>query len=381
MTAQYNQGIVSPTQVNGAIPNEVFGIAINWFAPRTPLLYRLPRVFDGSPTYQMAGHKYRPRTTTLGAAVTDTTGTTLTVADNSFFMQGDVLKLASGEYVEVTADPNSDGVSLTIRRGIGSTTAATQTNGSTVTLIGNSRTGAEDQPKAISSVLSTTTQYAQTIQHPYSVGGGVQSNTLFPVAPGARTPLEQYKMDAMQNCMDDAEIAAYLGVGEAPNVTGGRAKMKGIRSLISTNLVTSPSDASAYKATSFQRDLLTKPRKNGGRPSIVVCASNWMDAFSTWGQPLQKIVEGQTTFGVPISVYAAPFLGDVTIVESSLMTDYTAFSLTEQEARWRVKRPMVDEPYGKSGDNTKGHMIVELSIELDNEAHHAWLEGVTAFSA
>lgn len=376
----YSQGTVNPYQIANVIPNEVFGIAINWFAPRTPLLSRLPKVPDGSPVFQMIGHSYRPRTTKLNAALADNTNTSITLLDGSFLMQGDILKLASGEYVEVTADPPANNV-VTVRRGIAGTTAASQTNATVVVLVGNSRTGAEDGPKAIASSLSTTTQAMQTIQHPYSVGGGVQSNKLYPLQPGASTPLEQYKMDAMQNAMDDGEYSAYYGALELANTTITRSKMAGLRNLITTNLVTSPVSASAYKASDFQRDLLTGPRKTGGAPDMVFVASNWMDAFATWSIPLQRIDQGDTIFGRPIRSYSCAFLGDVEIVESSLLPNFTAFSLTSDEARWRVKRALIDEPYAKSGDTSKGHMLMELAIELDNEFHHGWLEGVTAFSS
>jgi len=377
----YNQGVLNPYQIASTIPNEVFGIAINWFAPRSPLLSRLPKVPDGSPIFQMIGHSYRPRTTTLGAALADNTNTTVVLTDASFIMQGDILALASGEYVEVTADPTNT-TNITVRRGISGTTAAAQSNTTAVTLIGNSRTGGEDMPKAISSQLSTATQYMQTIQHPYSVGGGVQSNTLYPLQPGASTPLEGYKMDAMQNAVDDGEYSAYYGKGEAAtNSTASRAKMNGLSSIITTNKVTSPTSASAYKASDFQRDLLTGPRKTGGAPSMVFVASNWMDAFATWSIPLQRIDQGQTVYGRNIRSYSCAFLGDVEIVEASLLPNFTAFSITPEEVRWRVKRPLIDEPYAKSGDVSKGHMLMELAIEVDNEFHHGWLQGVTAFSA
>lgn len=374
----YNSGAVNPQQVASIIPNEVFGIAVNWFAPRIPLLSRLPKIPDGSPVFQMVAHSYRPRATTLGAAAL-VGDTTLTLADGSFVMQGDVLALATGEYVEVTADPAANVV--TVRRAASGTTAAAQTSGSAVTLVGNSRTGAEDFPKAISSGLSTSTQVQQVYQHPYSVGGGVNSNTQYPLAPGAATPLAGYKMDAMQNCCDDVEYTAYFGKLELPSVGAGRAKAAGLRNILTTNVTTTPGSASAYKASDFQRDLLTKPRTTGGQPNVVVVASNWMDAFATWSIPLQRIEQGETTFGRPIRSYSCAFLGDVEIWEASLLPSFTAFSLTTSEVRWRVKRPLLDQPYAVTGDLQKGHMLAEMAIEVDNEFHHAWLQGVTAFSS
>src|SRR5947209_545770 len=117
-----NQGAVTPPQVQSVTPNNIFGIATNWFPNRTPLFSRLAKVPDGNPVFQMVGHSYRPRTTTLGGAVADGVATTITLADASSFMKGDVLKLASGEYVEITADPNLGANTITVRRGIGSTT-------------------------------------------------------------------------------------------------------------------------------------------------------------------------------------------------------------------------------------------------------------------
>jgi hypothetical protein len=45
---------------------------------------------------------------------------------------------------------------------------------------------------------------------------------------------------------------------------------------------------------------------------------------------------------------------------------YTALAITSDEIRWRVKRPLVDEPYGKTGDVTNGHKIME------NLTMHGW---------
>lgn len=388
MPSYGQQGTYTPLQAYGVTPVPTFGIGINWFAPRIPVVARLPRVDFGGPSFKLVGHRFRPRALTLGAAVVDGTDATITLNDVTMTMKGDVFKLVSGEYVEATGDPTvvtpSTGAgTVAVRRGVSGTTAAAQANSSAVVVIGNSRTGAEAAKAAMSGQTVTLTQYMQTVQHGYSVGGGVQSNGLWPLGPGAATPLEQYKMDCLQNVLDDFEYSAYFGIAEAPDASGsaGRAKMAGLRSTLTTNRVTSPSDAAAYKATSFQRDLLTAPRKNGGAPSAVVVSSNWMDAFTTWGFPLQLVSQGQTSLGVDVSVMKCPFLGDVEIIEASLLPNFTAFSLTAGQVRWRVKRAVVDEPYGKTADSADGHMIGEMALDIESEAHHAWLEGVTAFSA
>jgi hypothetical protein len=46
-----------------------------------------------------------------------------------------------------------------------------------------------------------------------------------------------------------------------------------------------------------------------------------------------------------------------------------------------MKRNLFEKPRGSRGDATEGDFIMEGAIEVDNEAHHAWVEGITAFAA
>lgn len=386
MADLFNQGILLPADVAGATIKRLLGIAINWYPNRNPLFSRLAKVGDGAAQFDMVGHQYRPRTSNVTAAFT-TSDTTLTVADASIFLQGDVFTVTvSGttEYLEVTADPNVSAGTITVRRGVGGSTAVANASvgaGQPLVMVGNSRTGGEDRPSAYQAKPTVVTQYMQTVEHPYAIGGSVQTNSTYALDGSGRTPLDQFRMDAMQNCTDDLEMSAIYGIGESSaSAPSGRAKMSGLKNRFVSNRTTSPSDAAAYTAESFQRDLLQAPRLKGGAPDVVFCSAWWMAAFTKWGQPLTRYQAGRTKFGIDIYAYTAPFLGDVTIVEHSLLQPGEAFSLTSEEVRWRVKRAMVDEPFGKTGDNTKGHIIAEMAIEADNEQHHAWLSGVTAFS-
>lgn len=388
MSDVMQQGILLPSQVSSATVYRLLGIAVNWYPNRNPLFSRLPKIGDGAAQFNMVGHKYRPRTVTLASNALST-DTTFTMTDASTLLKGDVLKVTVGtatEYIEVTADPNVTANTITVARAIQGTAQALTAGGSggTLVLVGNSRTGGEDFPTAFQYIPTVVSSYQQTVEHPYAVGGSVQTNTTYALDGTGRTPLDQFRMDAMQNCTDDFEMSGIYGAGlSAAASPTGRPKMLGIKNRITTNNFAGaniPSDSGAYKATSFQRDLLQAPRLAGGQPDVVFVSAWWMQAFSLWGQPLMRFSPGKTQFGIDITAYTAPFLGDVTIVEHSLLQPGEAFSLTSEEVRWRVKRALADEPFGKTGDNVKGHIIGEMALEVDNEQHHAWLEGVTAFS-
>src|SRR5512147_599073 len=111
--ANYQSGPVDQyTAVNaGVIPNDVFGVAINWFVNRTPLISRLPKVPVGSPQFLITNDNYRPRSFALQAAYTSA-GTALTVTDSSSFAVGDVLNNGS-QYFLVTAIANATSITVT----------------------------------------------------------------------------------------------------------------------------------------------------------------------------------------------------------------------------------------------------------------------------
>ena len=162
--------------------------------------------------------------------------------------------------------------------------------------------------------------------------------------------------------------------------------MNGLRYILQSNNIspataTTPTNASAYGSTDLIRDTLQAARSGGGEPDLLVVSTNFMSGFATWGQAVQRIPAGETVFGTPINVLEAPFLHGVTIVEAPLLRPYTAIALTSSEVYIRNKRNPYWNLRGNRGDMVEGDWIAEMAIEVVNESHHAWVEGITAFSA
>lgn len=374
----YDSGIVTPynSANSGVIPQDVFGVAINWFVNRTPLTARLPKLAVGSASFLITNDNYRPRSDVLTAANSDTSTATVTVADTSRYTVGDVIEVDTETFL-VTAISSS--TVLAVTRGYAGSSAATHSNGATVYLLTNARTGGEVDISAISRIPTPVTQYVQTIQHAYQVAGSLQSKTNY--VSGLGTPLQRDKMLAMQNCMDDFEGASYYGKGVALAASTTKPGMKGLRTLISTNNTTSPTNAAAYKPSDLIRDTIQKCFDGGGNPDLLLVSSDFLTGMATWGHAVQRLDAGATVFGTPIDVFEAPFLTGVSIIPAPLLRSGTAICLTSAEVRDRIARPLVDKPRGSRGDAEEGDMIMEGAIELDNEAHHAWVSGITAFAA
>jgi hypothetical protein len=379
MSSSYLQGIQAAFDNQAEIVNDVYVVTSNWFVNRCPIVTRTPRVPVGSTTFSIVSRHFRPRTATLGAAVA-ATDSQITLVVASPFMNGDVLQLASGERVEIVADPNLANNSLAVRRSAEGTTAGNGQANDTILLISNSRTGAEINQSGVALRPLAINQFCQTWQHPVQVGGSFQASAAYRTSPGVRTPFEQSKMDALQNLMDDMESSTYYGLGEDPSVAS-RPKQKGLKALLSVNNTTTPTNAGAYKATDFLRDTLQAARSGGGDPDVLLLSTNFMLGLATWGQAVMRLNAGTNVFGTPIDVFEAPFLGGVTIIEAPLLRSYTAIALTSSEIRMRMKRNEFWNPRGSRGDSFEGDWLAEGAVEIENPSHHAWLEGVTAFSA
>lgn len=359
----------------GVIVNDVYGVAINWFVNRTPLTSRLPKLPVGSPTFLFTNDNYRPRSQLLSSGYS-TTGTTLTFTDATEFDVGDVLQV-DNELFLVTA---TSATTPTVTFAYGGTTNANHSSGATAYLITNTRTGAEINITGLSREPVAITQSCQTVQHAYQVGGSLATTQNY--VSGLGTPLDRDRLLCMQQVMDDFESAMYYGTKiQYGSAQGARAMMMGIATLCVTNKTTSPTNFAAYKPSDLVRDTTQASFQNGGNPNLMLVSTDFMAGLATWGLPVQRMSPGDNVFGVPIDVFRCPFLGDVDIVPAPLLRPGTVITFTSPEVKVRIKRPMFEKPRGSRGDAIEGDMIMEGAIELDNEAHHSYVTGITGFSA
>lgn len=366
----------------GQIPRDVFGVGINLYINRTPLMSRLPKLPIGSPEFLVIGDGFRPRLTALSADATNN-ATSITPVDATMFENGDVIKIEN-ELLLVTGR-TTDGTTITVSRGYDGTTAAAHTAGTDpklpIHLITNTRTGAEVDQDGIARISDSYTQYLQTIQHPYQVGGALEANSNYVSGVGS-SPLDRFRTLAIQHTMDDGESAMLYGTGVALSSATSRPQMLGIRNIVpGSNFTSSPTNASAYKASDFQRDLIEKVTQGGGDPTLILVSTNFQSAFTTWANPLQRLDAGANVFGTKINLFEAPFISGAYVVPDPMLKPGTAVALSANEVRVRVKRAMIDKPRGSRGDAFEGDIITELAIEVDNPSHHAWVEGVTGFAA
>lgn len=371
----YGPGPTTPYDSLNAIITDIFGIAINWYVNRTPLTSRFPKLPVGSPSFKITNDNYRPRTVLIDNGAATGTGTTFTVADGSSFVGGDVIQVEDEQMLVGSVAGNV----LTVTRAYAGTSNVTHADGLPVTLISNTRTGAEVDLTAISRTPVVATQWCQTIQHAYQVGGALQSTTNY--VSGLGDPLDRDRMLTMQHVMDDFESACYYGKVVANTGATVRPQMQGLQNLIATNKTTTPTNASAYKPADLYRDTIQKCFSGGGQPSVMLVSSDFLTGLAMWGNAPLRVNAGSNVYGTSVELLESPFLPSISIVPAPLLKAGTAICLSARECRLRIKRPLADYPRGRRGDAYEGDMIMEGAVELDNEAHHAWVQGITTFAA
>jgi hypothetical protein len=145
------------------------------------------------------------------------------LADVTYLHNGDTLELTFAddtvEMMEVVADPNEVNSTITVLRGDAGTTAGVIPINTVLRIVGNSRTGGEKWQKAISPRHWRRANWIQSLDHPVEVSGVLQDTTnyrLGTVAPGAATPLDAYRMRALDNLIGDLERMIVLTSASRP---------------------------------------------------------------------------------------------------------------------------------------------------------------------
>jgi hypothetical protein len=374
-----NIGLVGPYDFDGVIKPDFFtAMRITWL-DQYPLMARVRETATNAVTVKAVDDAYRPNSTTFNDANnTNNAATSLIVSDASTFLVGDVVQIDS-ELCLITAI-NTTSNTLTITRGHAGSTAAVHNNAAVVYLISNTRTGAEVDQDAVTRVFDASLTYPQTVQHPYQIGGSTEASSGNMGIPGGFASMVGYeRAKCAEEVMRDFERACYYGKGLALAADTTRPMMTGLINRISTNKSTQPTNYSGYKPSDFVRDLLTAPAGYGGKVDTLILSTEYRNAFAIWGLNLTQVRAGDTVLGNDFTTMVCPELA-ASVHFSPLLRAYTAIGLQSNELAFAWKRRPFDKPRGSRGDAVEGDIIGEGCLVLNNEAHHSFVYGVTAFA-
>ena len=419
MAGQDIQGVAYPGDLRLEYYNDITDYIQSYEVERHPILALLGRVGVDTPEFDIRHFAYdRPRKYNASAGLAGTTtystvaipdvqvAAGLTPGDSTCLMDGDVLEVDStGERLEVIRVPVYDPAtqpqtptgqtpppagSILVKRGASATTVTSVTdptgndasgnpNRTSLTLIGNSRTGGEVWTTGIRARPMRSTQVCQNFQYKVEVTQTAQTTKY----EGFSNLFEKQKGDQFRNFLADEEYSlAYgkfepVGTGYNGYSIGNRPKMRGL--VYQAYHQVTASNGTNYRPEDFENDVMLRLFDVKHQPNVMYYGRNWMKGFTKWyGQP-SRFVLGTTKAGIVIEAYSSPFAPNMALMPCPTLKPGDALIGRADLARIRVKRPEKWNDYGYRGDRIEGEWTGELAGEILDPETFVYLNGATTF--
>lgn len=304
-----------------------------------------------------------PRGTVNGTAL-NTTATTLTLAvgEENKFVAGDVLITPGNEYVRITAVA-ADGITLTITRGYGSSTAAAIAAGAIVVGVGSVLTEGSD-PGTIRNVDRSQRDNYTQIFGPYAVGVSGTEQVIRKYGLNGTTEFEHQVANRLKEAAVGIEQAVLYGKSVDGSVANTRS-MGGLLDYITTNV-----DSSTTAIT--EATLLAQMQaayEAGGLPDRLVVGPKTKRVISAWTAGLQlnsaRVDNGR---GQVVDYFDSDF-GRVSVILDRWCRTQDAFGFNRDQVELCTLRPLQFEPLAKTGDSIKGQIVGEKTLKVRRQAH------------
>lgn len=400
------RGIFTPADIIAEQPKDLSAFVQSAYVNEYMLAMRLSRVPAPTESFDIYTHGPRPRVLALGANIAADDTATITLDNVSALLVGDVLEIGA-ERVAVSGNPTVTNATtgagtVPVTRGVEGTTpanstssAATHSDGDTVRLIGNSRTGAEVDQQGYRVKRKLRSQYVQTYQFPVQVGGRAAASAdlggvVLPSGPaGARTPgggpmLAREEEDKLTDLLLDVEETSFYGIGQdGTTAPDGRWRQTGLKQFAQdvSNYVGSPTNAAAYKPTDLSRDIIQGITNKKGRIDTLICSTDFDIAFATWHNAAQALPAGETEYGQQILVYRSALFPRLGIWFSQALRPGSVIGIDSQRIRMRVKRPESYAIRGRRGDAYEGDWLFDGAIDMeDPDQGLIMVENITGFA-
>ncbi len=317
-----------------------------------------------STKYEWLEDTLDPTSDTLGAAVSDTTGTNWTVADGTKFRKGHVVQCGS-EIVWVSG-VSSNTVSVT--RGFGASTPATHANNSALEIIGIAMLEGDDAPAARTTPTTNPYNYTQIFEVPIKVTGTQAALRQYGIA-------DEYKYQtgkAFTSACILLERAIFQGRRSASGGTTTAARAMGGFPTFITQHIADLSDAALTEKDI--NDLLEGIFISVGASQMPqdIFVGSWLKRkISAMYAPNARMDRGERVAGVVVDKIATD-MGEVSVHLGlyNPPASLYAVNLDHLEIGPLRGRGFAEKKLAISGDYMLGEIVGEYVLALRNDNAH-----------
>ena len=185
---------------------------------------------------------------------------------------------------------------------------------------------------------------------------------------GRASEYEYQAGKALKMLANDMEKTLHDGTGNS-GASGTARELKGVRSAITTNVITAATGTTTAALSLTNLNLLLKTIwAAGGKPNAIYVNGAQKEAISAFSTPITRNIDASTKrYTNVVNVFDSAY-GTLDVVLDRYATTSELLALQEDQFKVAYLRPVMVSPLPDDGGGKKGVAEVEYTLEYGNEA-------------
>jgi len=303
----------------------------------------------------------------LNTAMNNSVTTAVLLAASANMVQvGQILLFADGSEQMWVSAVASDGVTLTVSRGYGGTTATAQivANNTAIEILGIARLEGAESHGLGYTVRSTNYNHTQIMQREVKVSRSQNQISQY----GIREEFDYQSNKAIPHLMRLIEKGVYKGTRSAGSSAAPRS-FGGLGTFVTNNAINSGS--AAVTQAKFE-NALKAAYLDGGKPSKAFVSPTNMQVIKNFYDSANflRVDTKEKTVGMTIEKIITPY-GTVDLIMDRWAPDATIYILDPEHVGFITYYPFTSEPLAKTGDYQRGEVVGEFTLCVRMDKAHA----------
>lgn len=313
-----------------------------------------------------------PLTFGLNTAMnTSVTTCVLLAADANKVQVGQILKFADGSEQMWVSAVAADGVTLTVTRAYGGTTATAQivANNTAAEILGVARLEGAESTGLGYTVRTTNFNYTQIMQREVKVSRSQNQISQY----GIREEFDYQSNKAIPHLMRLIEKAVYNGFRASGSAAVPRS-FGGLGTFVTDNIIASGS--AAVTQAKFE-NALKAAYVDGGKPSKAFVSPTNMQVIKNFydSGTFLRVDTKEKSVGMTIEKIITPY-GNVDLIMDRWAPNASIYILDPEHVGFITYYPFTSEPLAKTGDYQRGEVVGEFSLCIRMDKAHAAITGI-----
>ena len=303
----------------------------------------------------------------LNTAMNNSVTTAVLLAASANMVQvGQILLFADGSEQMWVSAVASDGVTLTVSRGYGGTTATAQVvnNNTAIEILGIARLEGAESHGLGYTVRSTNYNHTQIMQREVKVSRSQNQISQY----GIREEFDYQSNKAIPHLMRLIEKGVYKGTRSAGSSAAPRS-FGGLGTFVTNNAINSGS--AAVTQAKFE-NALKAAYLDGGKPSKAFVSPTNMQVIKNFydSGTFLRVDTKEKSVGMTIEKIITPY-GTVDLIMDRWAPDSTIYILDPEHVGFITYYPFTSEPLAKTGDYQRGEVVGEFTLCVRMDKAHA----------